>query len=110
MKAYGGKTKLTGIIAGSDEAAVGILNQARDFAWYSRDDLRKASIDGTEICEMVQPQLTSETQAAYKMGVEGVKRLEAPDAEKKKASKQQIYTRMLIVERESVRDIGQEDK
>ncbi|OFP95221.1 LacI family transcriptional regulator [Lactobacillus sp. HMSC075D02] len=110
MKAYGGKTKLTGIIAGSDEAAVGILNQARDFGLNIPDDLSIVSIDGTEICEMVQPQLTSVTQAFYKMGVEGVKRLEAPDAEKKIVSKQQIYTSISIVERESVRDIGHQDK
>ena len=86
------------------------MNQARDFGLNIPDDLSIVSIDGTEICEMVQPQLTSVTQAFYKMGVEGVKRLEAPDAEKKIVSKQQIYTSISIVERESVRDIGHQDK
>ncbi|KLI74642.1 LacI family transcriptional regulator [Lacticaseibacillus casei] len=106
MRAYGTKTKLTAVIAGSDESAVGVLNQARNLGLKVPEDLSIVSIDGTEICEMVQPQLTSVSQEFYKMGIEGVERLEETIAGTNAESQKQVYTPISIVERESVKDVS----
>lgn len=73
MKAYGFQTKLTGVVAGSDASAIGVLNQARSFGLNVPTNLSIISIDGTEMCEMVQPQLASDSQKFYEIEIAGVK-------------------------------------
>lgn len=106
MKAYGPQTRLTGIVAGSDASAIGILNQARSFGLKVPADLSIVSIDGTEMCEMVQPQLTSVSQRFCEMGELGVKRLIETESKVSPETIQQTYTSISIVERESVQDIA----
>lgn len=96
MRNYGAQTELTGVVAASDMAAIGILNQARDLGLTVPDDLSIISIDGTEMCSLVQPQLTSISQNFYAMGVAGVRHLQ-----KNNASAQQIVP-FKIMKRESV--------
>lgn len=99
---YGANTELTAIVAGSDAAAIGVLNQARILGLRVPADLSILSIDGTEMCEMVQPQLTSVSQSFYQMGVQGVKYLQSVDEQPIKAVVEQEYTPIQIIERESV--------
>lgn len=102
MSNYGAHTELTAIIAGSDAAGVGLLNQARILGLKVPDDISVLSIDGTEMCEMVQPQLTSISQDFYKMGIEGVKYLQSIEAHPVAKKIEQEYTPVRIVERQSI--------
>lgn len=98
MSTYGRNTKLTGIIAGSDMAAIGIMNQARSLGLSVPDDISIVAIDGTELCEIVQPQLTSVSQSFYEMGTLGVDWLLNKD---KKVTK--TITPIKVIERQSVK-------
>ncbi|MCH4009155.1 LacI family DNA-binding transcriptional regulator [Companilactobacillus sp.] len=100
MTDYGAKTELTAVVCGSDWVAIGVMNQARSFGLAVPDDLSIVAIDGTNLCEIVQPQLTSVTQSFYDMGVAGVNWL----LDSKKRVDQKI-TPITINERESVRMI-----
>ncbi|EHO52808.1 LacI family DNA-binding transcriptional regulator [Lentilactobacillus kisonensis] len=106
MLHYGADTDLTAVIAGSDAAGVGVLNQARILGLKVPSDLSILSIDGTDICEMVQPQLTSISQDFYSMGIEGVKYLQLLGGQSAKPMIEQKYTATQIVERESICDLG----
>ena len=75
MKAFGKNTDLTGIIAASDMTAIGILNQASSFGMEVPKDLSIVSIDGTEMCKITRPQLTSISQDFFQMGVTGVQQI-----------------------------------
>lgn len=99
MRTYGAQTPLTAIIGGSDMATVGVLNQARSLGLRVPDDLSLLAIDGTDICELVQPALSSVSQNFYEMGVAGVQQLSAP------AAMPQKITPITIVERASVRHL-----
>ncbi|WP_334328774.1 LacI family DNA-binding transcriptional regulator [Companilactobacillus sp. HBUAS59699] len=103
MKAYGKGTDLTGIVAASDLAAIGVLNQARNLGLSVPDDLSIVSIDGTEMCQIVQPQLTSVSQDFYEMGVVGVQRIEESVLNKKKLSNNQQLVAIYIDERDSTK-------
>lgn len=72
LKRLGKISPVTGIIACSDFVALGVINQAS--AWNIRipKDLSIISVDGTEICKMVKPAITSVTQSFYEMGTLGV--------------------------------------
>jgi len=83
MRTYGRKTPLTAVLAGSDMAGIGVMNQARTLGRQVPTELSVMSIDGTELCEIVQPTLTSLTQNFYDMGVAGVQRLLAPTPPRK---------------------------
>lgn len=97
MSAYGVASGLTGVVAGSDMAAIGVLNQARDLGLAVPTDLSIVSIDGTEMCELVQPQLTSVSQNFYDMGAAGVRQLLAP------GKQLQQVTPIQVVDRQTVR-------
>ncbi len=102
MQQYGGKTDLTGVVAASDMVAIGVLNQAHLFGMRVPDDLSIIGIDGTEMCEIVQPQLTSVSQDFYKMGVAGVQRLRQLDLKDQSVKNKQEFVPIKITERGSV--------
>ncbi|KRK80605.1 transcription regulator [Companilactobacillus nodensis DSM 19682 = JCM 14932 = NBRC 107160] len=103
MKAYGKDTDLTGIVAASDMAAIGALNEARNLGLRVPDDLSIISIDGTEMCQIVQPQLTSVSQDFYKMGVVGVQRIEESVVNKTASKDHQQLIPVHIYERDSTK-------
>lgn len=104
MDQYGKDTDLTGIVAVSDMVAIGLLNKARNLGLSVPEDLSIVSIDGTEMCRIVQPQLTSVSQNFFEMGKSGVQRIEDIKKHKKLAHFQQmIPTR--IEERQSIKGI-----
>ncbi|WP_251545644.1 LacI family DNA-binding transcriptional regulator [Limosilactobacillus caecicola] len=85
---------LTAIIAASDMAAAGIIKAARQYDFKLPEDLSIISIDGTFICDITAPQLTSVSQAFHEMGKQSVTNLmENAPAE---------FLPVHIVERESV--------
>ncbi|KRO00836.1 LacI family DNA-binding transcriptional regulator [Companilactobacillus kimchiensis] len=100
MSNYGKNTELTGIVCVSDMVAIGVLNQARNFGFKVPDDLSIVSIDGTEMCKIVQPQLTSISQDFYKMGIKGVQQITDNIGDKN-----QQFVSIHIEERESVKFI-----
>ncbi|WP_125582042.1 LacI family DNA-binding transcriptional regulator [Levilactobacillus cerevisiae] len=97
MRAYGGQTELTAIVGASDMAAIGVMNQARDLGLLVPADLSIVAIDGTELCSLVQPQLTSVSQNFYEMGIAGVQQLRSTE------SLPQKITPIKLVSRQSVR-------
>lgn len=99
MRAYGQAPQVTAVLAGSDMAAIGVLNQARDFGLTVPHDLSIMAIDGTELCELVQPQLSSVSQSFYNMGVAGVEQLTTAQQRPPK------ITPIKVVTRESIRFI-----
>lgn len=101
MKRFGADTELTAVLAGSDWAAIGVMNQARSFGLSVPQDLSVMAIDGTELCEVVQPQLTSVTQHFFDMGVAGVNWLVQAEHPVRKE-----ITPIEIVSRNSVTDIS----
>ncbi|MBM6940002.1 LacI family DNA-binding transcriptional regulator [Limosilactobacillus coleohominis] len=59
---------LTAVIAASDMTAAGILKAAHQYGYQIPQDLSIISIDGTFICNITAPQLTSISQEFEKMG------------------------------------------
>lgn len=104
MRSYGAQTDLTAIIGASDMAAVGVLNQARSLGRQVPDDLSILAIDGTAICELVQPALSSVSQNFYEMGVAGVQQLV------NEGSTIQKITPIKVVERSSIRRLDHFEK
>lgn len=102
MQQYGAETNLTGVVAASDMVAIGVLNQAHLFKLSVPDDLSVIGIDGTEMCEIVQPQLTSISQDFYKMGVAGVERLRQLDLKQQAVKNKQEFVPTKLIERGSV--------
>ncbi|AYM01655.1 LacI family transcriptional regulator [Levilactobacillus brevis] len=99
MRAYGAQTALTAIVGASDMAAIWVMNQARDLGLRVPADLSIVAIDGTELCQLVQPQLTSVSQNFYEMGVAGVQQLRA------KETLPQKITPIQLVSRQSIRQL-----
>ncbi|APX71419.1 LacI family transcriptional regulator [Companilactobacillus allii] len=102
MKKFGKDTEITGVVAASDLTAIGILNQARNFGLRVPQDLSIISIDGTEMCKIVQPQLTSISQNFYEMGVIGVRQIEQRVKTLNKTFESQCLVPIKISERQSV--------
>lgn len=100
MQAYGAQPDVTAIIGASDLATVGVLNQARSLGLQVPADLSLLAIDGTDICELVRPALSSVSQNFYDMGVAGVRQLSTQTA------MPQRITPIKIVERASIRRLG----
>ncbi len=86
MKQYGREPEVTAVIASSDLAAIGVMNQARDYGLKIPADLAVMSIDGTKLCGIVRPQLTSVTQEFLEMGVRGMQQIISPLAKAAKSS------------------------
>jgi len=102
MQAYGAQTELTAIVGASDMAAIGVMNQARDLGLLVPADLSIVAIDGTELCSLVQPQLTSVSQNFYEMGIAGVQQLRSTETLPQK------ITPIKLVNRQSVRMLSPE--
>ena len=88
---------LTAIIAASDMTAAGILKAAHQYGYQLPKDLSLISIDGTFICDVTAPQLTSISQEFEKMGTMSVENLiQGADSQ---------FIPVTVVERDSVQKI-----
>jgi LacI family transcriptional regulator len=105
MKAFGKHTELTGVIAASDMTAIGVLNQANSFGIAVPIDLSIVSIDGTEMCNITRPQLTSISQDFFQMGVIGVQMLQQSVADGSERVDSQQFLPVSAVNRKSVRTL-----
>lgn len=90
---------LTAIITGSDMVAAGLLTRGRKLGIKVPQDLSIVSIDGTFICEITNPPLTSITQNFFRMGVESLNSLLDNEAS--------TFIPSHLTKRESVRDNDQ---
>lgn len=88
---------LTAVIAASDMTAAGIIKAARKAGWALPHDLSIISIDGTFICDVTAPQLTSVSQDFHLMGKRSVANLLDDD--------DPVFIPVKIVERESVQQL-----
>lgn len=66
---------LTAIIAASDMTAAGIIKAARQYGFSIPNDLSIISIDGTFLCDVTVPSLTSVSQDFLAMGQQSVEDL-----------------------------------
>lgn len=98
MKHYGKDTELTAMIASSDLAGIGILNQAMSYGMKVPDRLAILVVDGTYLCDIVRPKLTSLTQSFFEMGAKGMDMLVSESFK----DFYSMYTPIKITERESV--------
>lgn len=96
MRSYA-KMAVTAAVASSDLAAIGMLNQAADLKIKVPSDFAIVSVDGTNLCSIVRPKLTSVTQSFYQMGATGLQTLLSPRLKQFKSS----YTPIQIDERQS---------
>lgn len=105
MDRYGKDTDLTAIVAVSDMVAIGLLNEARILGLQVPEDISIVSIDGTEMCRIVQPQLTSVSQNFFEMGKDGVQRIEAIKKHQNIENVQKIVSTS-VEERQSTRALN----
>ncbi len=98
MKQYGREPEVTAVIASSDLAAIGVMNQAQDYGLKIPADLAVMSIDGTKLCGIVRPQLTSVTQEFLEMGVRGMQQIISQPTKAAKSA----FTPFKIIARQSV--------
>lgn len=88
---------LTAIIAASDMVAAGVIKAANQYHYHLPQDLSIISIDGTFICDITSPTITSVSQGFKLMGQRSVQNLlNNENAE---------FIPVKIVERESVKKI-----
>lgn len=66
---------LTAVVAGSDLVAAGVINRARQLQRRIPSELSVVGIDGTDLCDIIYPQLTSIQQSFYEMGIKGTEQL-----------------------------------
>jgi LacI family transcriptional regulator len=88
---------LTAIIAASDMTAAGLVKAAHQAGLTLPTDLSIISIDGTFICDITAPQLTSVSQDFHLMGKRSVANLLDDD--------DPVFIPVKIVERESVQQL-----
>lgn len=91
---------LTAVIASSDMIAAGLMISAQQAGVKVPDDLSIISIDGTMVCDVTTPQLTSVTQNFYQMGVRSVQ-----DLMEKKGVDDHQFVPVQITERASVKEL-----
>ena len=91
------KSQATAVIAASDMVGAGIIKAANSAHLHLPDDLSIICIDGTFVCQITDPQLTSVTQDFFQMGVESLQSLSD--------NKFAIYVPVKITERDSVIDL-----
>jgi len=72
---------VTAVIAASDMVAAGLLKAAQQQGIIIPDDLSIMSIDGTIICQITTPALTSMTQDFYRIGSQSVNKVLGQPAE-----------------------------
>lgn len=97
MAHYIKKTALTAAVASSDLAAIGMLNQAQSQGLRIPEDFAVISIDGTFLCSIMRPQITSVTQSFHEMGVKGVETI----VSQTRTQFQSRHTPIKITERQS---------
>ncbi|MFP7774275.1 LacI family DNA-binding transcriptional regulator [Ligilactobacillus sp. LYQ112] len=66
---------VSAVVAGSDMVGAGIIQEAHHEGLHLPDDLSIICIDGTYICELTTPQLTSVTQNFAQIGAAAVDRV-----------------------------------
>ena len=66
---------VTAVVTASDMEAAGIIRSASQAGYKIPDRLSIVSIDGTFVCQITDPQLTSLTQNFFQMGVESLNSL-----------------------------------
>lgn len=72
LKYYKKIQNVTAVITASDTCAVGMLNSATDNGVRIPEELSILSIDGTNLCEIARPRLTSVSQNFEEMGQQGI--------------------------------------
>ncbi|EEI71691.1 LacI family DNA-binding transcriptional regulator [Lentilactobacillus hilgardii] len=102
LKSLGKSSEITGIVACSDFVGLGLINQASAWGIKVPDELSIISVDGTEVCELVRPNLTSVTQSFYEMGTLGVRYL----IESNQDDHYKKFTGLKIEERQSTKRNG----
>ncbi|WP_203642187.1 LacI family DNA-binding transcriptional regulator [Levilactobacillus andaensis] len=90
--------KVTAIIAASDMVAAGLLNAAQEAGIAVPEQLSLVSIDGTDICRITTPALTSLTQDFYQIGAQSVDRV--------MGEKAATFVPVEMVERDSVKSVS----
>lgn len=101
LKKLGKDSIVTGIVACSDFVGLGIINQALNWGIRIPDDLSIISIDGTSICKITRPNLTSVTQSFYEMGTLGMQYLLASNLDRHYKK----FTGIAIEERQSTKHL-----
>lgn len=89
---------LTAVVAGSDMIACGLIKMANQAGLRVPDQLSIICIDGSSICEIATPALTSITQDFFQMGVKSVDNLLNDE--------QSIFIPTKLVERASVKQLN----
>lgn len=89
--------QLTAVVAASDMTAAGIIKAAHQAGLSLPEELSIISIDGTFICDITAPQLTSVSQNFHLMGYQSVANLLADD--------DSAFIPVEIVERQSVQSL-----
>ena len=75
IKDFGKKSAVNAVIAASDLVAIGVLNQCLTYSLKVPQDLAIISLDGTQLDDIVHPEITSIIQPFKAMGQEGIKEL-----------------------------------
>lgn len=93
---------VTAVIAASDLVGIGILNECSHLKINVPAELSIITIDGTNLCKLVRPQLSSVTQDFYRMGYLGTTYLI-------NSAQNNAYTSIVINQRQSVQKISSTD-
>lgn len=101
---YQEKNNITAVITASDTCAIGILNCATDYQLNIPKDLSLISIDGTYLCQIVRPKITSITQDFETMGKDSVQTIIHIIKDKQRPTNDKIIPCRLDV-RDSVQSI-----
>lgn len=93
------KKDITAVIAASDLVGIGILNECNRLKISVPAELSILTTDGTSLCELVRPQLSSITQDFYRMGYLGTTYLI-------NNTQNNAYTNIAISQRQSVKSLN----
>ncbi|MBZ2406491.1 LacI family DNA-binding transcriptional regulator [Liquorilactobacillus hordei] len=96
------KKDITAVIAASDLVGIGILNECNRLKINVPAELSILTTDGTSLCELVRPQLSSITQDFYRMGYLGTTYLI-------NNTQNNAYTNITISQRQSVKSLNKID-
>lgn len=91
-------TGITAVVAGSDMVGAGLIKSATRAGWQLPDQLSIISIDGSEICELTSPELTTVRQDFYQMGLTSVDNLLQDQSS--------VFIPTAIIERASVQTLS----
>ncbi|MDV7758350.1 LacI family DNA-binding transcriptional regulator [Liquorilactobacillus mali] len=102
LQKYYLKKDVTAVIAASDLVGIGILNECSRLKISVPTELSIITTDGTSLCELVRPQLSSITQDFYRMGYLGTTYLI-------NSVQSNAYTNIVISQRQSVKKFNDFD-